>query len=168
MGKLDEITLKQRIDWAARFLENTVAGPNGCILWTKSCGPDGYGIFTIGTSTSDEAHRVAFRLFIGTIPDGQCVLHHCDNPPCVNPQHFFLGTRTDNNKDRHAKGRTVLPTRRARGEEASKAKLTVFEVLHIREAFSSGLITKSELARCYNVTASAIHSIIIRENWKHV
>lgn len=65
----------------------------------------GHGRVADGDRTRG-AHRVAYELVIGRVPHGMCVLHHCDNPPCVNPAHLWLGTYADNNHDRDAKGRT--------------------------------------------------------------
>ncbi len=76
-----------------------------CWIWTAARnGPNGYGAFRIGKQKHD-AHRVAYELQIGPIPEGLCVLHKCDNPPCVRGDHLFVGTRGDNNKDMHKKGR---------------------------------------------------------------
>lgn len=66
----------------------------------------GHGRIDPGTGVIRGAHRVAYELERGPVADGLCVLHHCDNPPCVNPAHLWLGTYTDNNHDRDAKGRT--------------------------------------------------------------
>jgi len=87
----------------ARFRGRLV--PNGeCMEWNGLRNRDGYGL--AGTCSLPRlAHRRAWALFVGPIPDGMCVLHRCDNPPCCNPGHLFLGTQTDNQRDRHAKGR---------------------------------------------------------------
>ena len=78
---------------------------NGCWLWTRCRRKDGYGKLGLFGEIV-YAHRVAWLLTNGPIPKGLCVLHHCDNPPCCNPDHLFLGTRADNATDRDTKGRT--------------------------------------------------------------
>lgn len=83
-----------------------------CWLWTATRNPKGYGLFKIA-GTCRPAPRVAWELLHGPIPDGFYVCHTCDNPPCVKPAHLFLGTPTDNARDRVAKGHHRTP----RGDE---------------------------------------------------
>lgn len=96
-----------------RFLARLVAQPNGCHEWGGATSPKGYGrVGANGRNTL--AHRIAWELANGPIPDGLHVLHHCDNPPCCQTKptegypdgHLFLGTNADNSADRDAKGRT--------------------------------------------------------------
>lgn len=78
----------------------------GCWEWNRGRDKDGYGKFWLDGRT-EQAHRVAWETFRGPIPDGKIICHHCDNPPCVNPDHLFLGTHLDNTLDAEAKGRRV-------------------------------------------------------------
>lgn len=82
-------------------------GPDGCWVWTRHFFDDGYGKFK-GPGPDHktlQAHRYAYELFVGPIPEGMLVCHKCDNPPCVRPDHLFIGTHIDNIKDCIAKGR---------------------------------------------------------------
>lgn len=87
-----------------RFLEKFDFSPSGCWEWKAGLHTAGYGAISV-SGKKEGAHRVAYELFVGPIGEGLCVLHTCDNPPCVNPEHLFLGTLVENNRDRDAKGR---------------------------------------------------------------
>ena len=90
-----------------RFLsEGLMVGPQGkCWEWRGNRDVDGYGRFRWNYEMFG-AHRVAWELAHGPVPAGMLVLHRCDNPPCCNPDHLWLGTNVENIADRHAKGRT--------------------------------------------------------------
>jgi hypothetical protein len=92
--------------WARVNLEGPVHPvlKTRCWPWTGCKKSDEYGYFT-APGCGGRAHRYAYHRYRGPIPDGLCVLHHCDNPSCVRPDHLFLGTRLDNIADMMAKGR---------------------------------------------------------------
>jgi len=93
-----------------RFLSKIkISLPDNCWEWEASKNKGGYGQFAVNKKPK-LAHRVAWELKHGSIPNGLCVLHKCDNPPCVNVNHLFLGTRQDNLKDMRNKGRWVYAT----------------------------------------------------------
>ena len=135
---------------------------SNCWEWTGfKC--NGYGQIIINGKRY-YAHRIAFELEYGKIPDGLCVLHHCDNPPCVRPDHLFLGTRGDNNRDSMLKGRKFHPI----GESHGKSKLTNKNVLLIRELYNQGDFTQAELGKRFNVCHQTIGFIVNYKNWKHI
>jgi len=131
---------------------------SGCWLWTGTTIGKGYGVFRTIPTIKTVAHRVAWQLYRGPIPNGMWVLHKCDTPSCVNPLHLFLGNRNDNSKDMVIKGRSL------RGERSIHAKLTSGQIFKIREDMRPGEIISKE----YGVTGRTINHIRSRETWKHL
>lgn len=147
-----------------RFEAKTKADPSGCIVWTACRSTGGYGFFwDIDLKKNVYAHRAAWNIYKSPIPKGLYVLHKCDNPACVNPDHLFLGTLQDNSRDRNSKGRNV----NTRGENNGKCKLTVNKVLEIKAKLSSGYRNK-DLGTEYGVSVNTISSIKRKINWAFV
>lgn len=152
----------------ARFWSKVrVKAPEECWEWTGSKSEFGYGqtrqiINANGRTTL--AHRVSWELKHGPIPNDQWVLHKCDNPPCVNPDHLFIGSQKDNMQDCKSKGRMIC----AKGEMAGNVILTSESVKAMRQAFRSGTQTMRQLGIQYGVTADAAYRVIRGINWKHI
>ena len=143
-----------------RFEEKYIPEPNsGCWLWTEGLFHFGHGKFWMG-GRSHIASRVAWQLYVGAIPKDMCVLHKCDNPGCVNPDHLFLGTKGDNSKDMYAKGRQ----RHQRGDDRPFARLDRAAVIDIR----SGKLTGAEYAEKYGVSRPTVCKAAKGYTWKHV
>ena len=135
----------------------------GCWLWSGCRNTLGYGIVSPGGQGNNVyAHRISWELHFSSIPKNMCVLHHCDNPSCVRPDHLFLGTHKDNALDKVQKGRSL------RGERHSQAKLDTATVLIIRERYASGGFTQKTLANEYGVSGSQIGWITSRKCWTHI
>jgi hypothetical protein len=135
-----------------------------CWLWLAHRKPQGYGQFTLRKGKFVGAHTVAWSLTYGEpIRAGHVVCHRCDNPPCVNPAHLFLGTPSDNAYDSVAKGRA----NRARGVDHPSARLTEADIRYIREATNyRGLLR--DLAADFGVSRTTIAKIRRGEYWRHV
>jgi hypothetical protein len=151
----------------ARFELSWIPEPNsGCWLWLgRPRGSNGYGGFMMNERVY-VAHRASWLLLRGEIPDGKLVLHHCDNPSCVNPHHLFLGTHQDNEDDKVRKGRQArgdkLAHPRAAGEANGNSKLTIQAVREIRAA----TVPQRSVAKAYGVTQALVSKIQRGEIWK--
>lgn len=125
----------------------------------------GYGYIRDG-NIMKRAHRVSWTLANGEIPDGMRVLHHCDNPPCVNSQgHLFLGTDQDNIDDRVAKDRDSRKGSGRHGEHSNLSKLTRTQVDEIRRRYLAGGIYQKDLAAEYGVAQTAVSRIVRGVHW---
>ena len=124
-----------------------------CWMWTGAKIPRGYGNFLCQRKRV-YAHRYSYEIHIGPITEGLFVLHRCDQPACVNPEHLFLGTHLDNMRDMRIKGR------------APSTKLSAEDVLQIREL--SKTLTPAEIAMRFTVSDTAIRKILTRRSWDHI
>lgn len=147
-------TLQERLE------RDTIPEPmSGCHLFYGTPDHSGYGKFK-WRGVQIFAHRTAWELTFGPIPPGLCVCHRCDNPPCVNPDHLFLGTRYDNNKDRSRKGRTS----RMPGSKHWHAKITEEQARQIQQSTLPG----PELMSLYKLSKAQISAIRTGRSWKHL
>jgi len=144
-------------------------GAHGCWTWLGYKNNKGYGQFNAGGSRPILAHRAAWELFNGPIPDNPesaygtfYVLHHCDNGQCVNPEHLFLGDQQANVNDMQRKGRERKRGRR--GVKNHNAKLSDEKVRAIRASRDS----MSALARQFHVSRAVIYAVCRGNTWKHV
>jgi hypothetical protein len=130
---------------------------SGCWLWTRARNKGGYGQLMFEGVRNRGAHRVAYELANGPIPEGLLVCHRCDVKNCVNPAHLFLGSVTDNNRDREAKGRG--DNRRA--ERCPTHKLTWADIRAIR----ADTRTQKQIARAFGIAAPHVSVILNNRVW---
>lgn len=153
-----------------------VGQENDCWEWTLRKDPDGYGI-THYKGAPWKTHRLIYTISHGPIPEDMWVLHKCDNPPCCNPNHLFLGTSQDNVADRHNKGRDARgerggwkqhPESILYGERSFLSKMTNDQVREMRRLYETGRYRKSDLARMFSLSKQAAGKIINGETWRHL
>lgn len=136
---------------------------NGCWEYAGLRDEKGYG--TIWSDGKHQrAHRVAFILCVDDIPEGMQVCHSCDNPPCVNPAHLFVGTNKDNSDDMWVKGRGVTSP----GQSHGMAKLLEREVLQIKKLIAEGILNSREIGDLYCVHKATIKDIKAGRTWSHI
>lgn len=157
-----------------RFVEHFEVDENDCWIWTRSRTNQGYGAFKrAGSRKPQLGHRISWEIHRGLIPDGLLVLHKCDRPACVNPDHLFLGSFKDNTQDMVSKNRHSAkywprpPERVARGNAIPLAKLNPGLVLEIRAAFATGESMRS-IGRRVGVTHESIRKVVRGKSWTHV
>lgn len=161
--------------------------PGRCWEWQGKRRHLDYGVFAFWDPErrkkgEKRAHRTSWELMYGEIPEGLFVCHHCDNPPCCNPYHLFLGTQADNMRDMHSKERAHLITpeeravgyalKRARGtgkgEKNPRAKLTDEDIRRMRALRAHEGMTLKDLASEFGVHYSVIGRIVRGELWRNV
>jgi hypothetical protein len=145
-----------------RYWKNVRKGENenDCWIWIGPTDSRGYGSLKIGESIKS-THRIAYEWEYGPIPSGMLVCHHCDNPPCVNPKHLFLGTHQDNVDDMKSKSRD------AKGGDFSFTKLKDDDIRAIRRMYKNGC-SQQEIADHFMVTQGNISAILTGKTWKHI
>lgn len=136
-------------------------GKDACWVWKGLKDKNGYGVSSLGKER--RASRICWIISFGEIPEGMQVLHHCDNPPCVNPKHLWLGTGADNMQDKTRKGRNNAPV----GERSGSVKLKTSDVLEIRRLHKIGVVQR-RIAERFNIGFKAINKIVLRQRWCHV
>lgn len=127
-----------------------------CWEWNGERDKDGYGKINLMSFQTRVAHRLSWILTFGEIPEGMLVCHRCDNPSCVNPNHLFLGTQSDNINDMYKKGRGIFH----KGEHCCRAKLTNAQANKIRELYSSGRHTQATLSKEFEISQAQISAIV--------
>ena len=145
--------MRKTRDPIERFEEKYIPEPNsGCWLWDAGYKSNGYGQFTLN-GKEERAHRAAYKLYVGEIDRDMQVLHHCDNPACVNPNHLFLGTVRDNMDDKVAK--------RRQGKELTHPCCTVTEdkIRAIKNELAVGRLMQKEIAKQFDVSDAMVSDI---------
>ncbi|MDL0133571.1 HNH endonuclease [Halobacterium salinarum] len=145
----------------SQFDEKWEEDEEGCWIWTGSIWGNGYGQFSI-SGDSHQAHRISYRIYNGKIPPGDFVLHKCDVRACVNPDHLYTGSQSDNaqdmwDRDRHPENE---PPEAPTGEDHPDSKLADEDVREIRDRYESEDCTQTELASEYGVTAGYISKLL--------
>lgn len=142
-----------------RFWEKVIK-KESCWEWSGSPSKAGYGTLSINKIPIN-AHRISYEIHIGKIPENMCVCHKCDNRICVNPDHFFLGTKKDNMEDKR------LKKRHAYGEKTGNSKLTDEIVLYCRFLYENGF-KLSEMSKFFNIGCAPMRNAIKGRSWKHI
>ena len=172
---LNEFTNEEIEKIKLRFW-NKIEVVGECWEWTAWRFPQGYGGITIGGRTV-RANRLAYILTHGEVPNGLWVLHKCNNYPCINPDHLYAGTSSQNAIDREnspmslkgdRNGSRLHPDSRPWGIKVNTVKLTPEQVLEIRNSYKFGEITANMLGDKYGLSSSNVIRIVKGKSWKRI
>jgi hypothetical protein len=152
-SKIASFWIETKQELMIRFFKFVSMEPNtGCWLWVGVTDRIGYGRFSI-KQQSLVAHRISWKLFKGPLPEGLFILHHCDTPSCVNPNHLYAGTYKDNMQDMVRRGR-----------QGRRSKLIEKQAIEIKNS----LLSTTEIAKVFKVSPSTIRDIRRGRRWKHI
>lgn len=177
MTKADDI-MARLPDTFVKYVDMS-AGPDGCWPWTGLRDPRGYGRATVKGKSyrTGRASRVMLEAKLGHPLGDLLACHTCDNPPCVNPDHLYAGTPTDNARDALDRGRMAVGPRHWRhtaanvgqlvGSRHPRAKLVEADIVAIRNRVAAGE-RRSDVAKDFGITVDNVHRIVLRYSWRHV
>jgi len=162
------------MDIKERFLSKIKKSDNGCWEWIgASRGKCGYGSFSVNSKVFS-SHRISYELFVEEIPKGLLVCHKCDNKLCVNPDHLFLGTQSDNMKDAYKKGRLFIPTffmfknGKINNKSARRGATTTNKIARkIKKELKRKELTQEQIGKLYNLPRHIIADINIGRSYKY-
>jgi len=137
----------------------TAKSEDGCWLWTGIKDDDGYGRITVNRKTWG-VHRFSYTHAVGSIPNGLCVCHHCDNRACFRPDHLFVGTQADNMADMRAKGRGYDSS----GSRNGRAIVDIAAAKKIQELYASGA-SQFVIADRFGVSQATVSAIVNGKHW---
>lgn len=137
-----------------------------CWNWQGRLVGKGYGSIGLGGRGAKQklVHRLSYEIHKGQIPEGMVVMHKCDNPRCVNPDHLEASTQSQNIKDAFSRGRKINLPSGVQGDDHGASKLTSKDVLEIRES----TLSMNTIAKLYGVSRSAIERVRYRKTWRHI
>jgi hypothetical protein len=154
-------TIDANKDNAIELFMERVSKTDSCWLWTGYCNKDGYGELSV-KDKGTLAHRLSYSLFNKVDPGDNLVCHTCDNPPCVNPGHLFLGDELINARDMVSKGR------QRHSEDHGNAKFSNAEASEIKRRVSAGEASRGAVAREYGVHKTTICQMVAGTTWNKV
>lgn len=150
-------------DWVSRFFAKVEKQEGACWNWFGAKTPKGYGQIKIPrTRRQVQSHRLSWEIHRGEIPKNLCVLHKCDNPACVNPDHLFLGTKKDNARDMVSKGRHCY------GERQGSHKLSEKDVRSILAMVADGKMSQAKIAKAFGIGPMQVSRIKTGKRWAHL
>lgn len=161
--KWESATQEEKIEQTKKIFDShVIKNKEGCWDWIGCRDKNGYGFMTYEKHHKN-GHRISWFLTHGEFPEDKLVLHKCDNPPCTNPDHLFLGTPKDNHRDMVLKGRQIIK----RGQDCKFSKLTEEDVKEIKKLLIQGL-GYTQIGYKFGVEAITISAIKNGRAWKHV